>query len=51
MSVSRLKRRAIVALFLHGFSFVEVGQALSLPSLLVENVFRDWCKAERRVKP
>lgn len=48
MRVTQTKRRAIVALFLMGFSFREVGRLFRLPTLTVENVVRDHNRATRR---
>ena len=44
------KRRAITVLFHAGFSFREVGRLFKLPSLTVENIVRDYLRANRRRK-
>lgn len=48
MRLTDTKRRAIVALFLHGFSFAEIGRLFKLPVLAVDNVVRDHARATRR---
>lgn len=50
MRLTETKRRAIVALFLAGFSFREIGRLFKLPVLVVDNVVRDHAKATRRRK-